>query len=1315
MKTFQKMLCVMLSILMAFSCVSVVAFAQNGESFTTTFKTQMNVSEKEAAKETLDMIDGILAEENICEEVVLSKFPEIKITIDLRNINALCNTVDEYVGILKFATVIGALVLGDLKDLDLSTWRKDMERPDDDVTILNEFIELLNANKDLVSGICDASIDLGIFKSFLDVKALLGEDGISGMIKEEIIDMVYDDESPEFDVAYEAYKNDIDSFIYGDLLNFFTAEAMPGLSIDSSTTIERILIDVYNIVYKELFKDMLMAIDVDLSTSDIEELRALGEVVNLQGSTYENLDSFYLETSGLKAQVNDMLGKYVKLFVPGFNGWENGGYENLKTNLENVIKYVADETGIIKNSASKTLEEIAIEIAMIIINKGDFGAYENGLAECKNLEEMASALLRNTAEEMEIGVNYKGNESYLVVLGDMLAATAYDVIPFTDTKGKVYYAGGGKDVFEVCNYIANYFLFDRKGAGVLGLSSSKEETIFTKLDKIIDYFGQNKAVNFSTKDFILGTADKKGLFDCIFTLDIAGLLELTVISALDGAGSVSAIEFIYKTVQYFFNNWAGKSLFPAYQSKAFTNAISNESIANMVSVLLETVNSRKADVVSMLTYIVALTTKPFEETECKINEAIISDCYATGEALSPKATVKAGDKTLVQGTDYVVLTDALVPGTAVATIKGIGYYSGKLERSFNVLLEGVSAVNYSSASDKITLSWNEVPFADSYKISKYNNATQRYEELATVEATSYTVTGLEVGGEYKFAVSAVDNVCGESEAKEVVAYTAPAAVSASGVSFTSTPTTITFNWQAVPGATEYKVERKVSGGWKTVATVQETTAVAKSLSSFTSYTFRITALKKLADGTILSAEPVSVSAKTSLAVTSSLKASSTDTTVTLTWKKVSKATEYEILRYTDGKWEKIATASGTTYKVTGLKSATQYKLAVCAIADGGARGSQKEISVYTALSKPASFKAASSTVKSVKLTWKAVSGATEYKIEQKTSSGWKTVATTDKTTATVSSLSSYTGYTFRITAYKKLADGTNLLSAAVTTTAKTAVAVTSSLKATYTDTTVTLTWSKVSKATKYEVLRYTNGAWKKLATVSGTSYKAKGLKAATNYKFAVRAVVVEGSKWVRGADKTISVYTGPSKPASVKASSTTTTTAKLTWSKVSKASSYEVYAYVGGKWVKKASTKKTSATVSGLPSGSKVKIKVRAIAKLGGKTVYGTYSSEVTALTLVGKVSGLKASERKTTSIAVKWNKTTGATSYEVYRYTGGKWKKIGTTTKTTYTDTKSLKKGTEYQYKVRAVQKVNSKTTRYGAYSSVLKAKTTIFGTARY
>lgn len=1125
MKTFQKLLCVMLSILMAMSCLSVAAFAADGEKFTSTYKLTTTVSNKNSAGVVLDELDKILKDMDIHETVDLKV---AKLDFDITSVNALCDTIDNYDGILTvvIAADFTGAILGDLSDINLKTWKNGLSRPNNDIEILSEFIELIAANKNIIKKLCAGSIDLGVFADYIDLNDLLGPDGVSGLLKELLLGLVYDDTSS----AYNTYKNDMDSFIYTKLLPSFIEDYLPGLTVNTSATIDSLLIDIYNICLEKYIKPELKELDIDLSSSDVPELKALAKVLNLKGSTYDFSGLTYSEDKTMKEQINTVIGNYIKNMVPAYTGWVSGGYDKFNTNIEKVIRYVAKTSGIIANADKKSIEQIGVEIAVIILRNADFGAYETGLESCKTLEEMATALLINTANEMEIGVSYTGKESYLVVSGDLFAAWAYDNFAFTDNSGKAYRPGGGKDIFEVANYFANYFLFNRGGAAALGLETTKSESIFTKLDKLADYFGETKSkgVSFDSKSFI------NSLVDCVFTLDIGALLDLIIVPILNNAGPVHAVEFIYKSVQYFLNNWAGKTLFPAYQNKAFTNALSKESIGNMVEAFLETVNARKADIITLATYITAIVLK--NETAEYTVTASAADLVATGKALKPNVTVKANGKTLTENADYILLgTAPKAPGKYTVRIKGIGLYNGETASSFTVVTDSVKTLSYSAATtSSVKLTWGSVPYARSYTVLRYDPAQKKNVTVKTgVTATSYTVTGLASGSEYTLSVQAIGADGKATAAKSITVYTLPSSVTSSKVKAEPSVSSVKLSWNAVTGATHYKVEKYASKKWTAVSTVTGTSLTVSDLSGYTDYTFRITALKKLSDGTYLSSSPVEVKVKTKLGTTSSLKATATATTISLSWSKVSGAESYQVRQYKDGKWKTLTTTKKTSYKISKLKAGTKYKFSVRAVAGKSTYGGSKELSAYTLLATP----------------------------------------------------------------------------------------------------------------------------------------------------------------------------------KSVKVKSTTTTTAKLSWSKVSKASSYEVYAYLGGKWKKVGTTKKTSITVKELPSGKKTKLKVRAVSK----SVKSAFSSEVSALTLVGKVSSLKISERKTKSIKMKWKKTTGATSYEIYRYKGGKWKKIGTTKKTTYTDSKSLKKGTEYKYKVRAVQKVSSKTTRYGAYSSVLKAKTTRIGTARF
>ena len=72
--------------------------------------------------------------------------------------------------------------------------------------------------------------------------------------------------------------------------------------------------------------------------------------------------------------------------------------------------------------------------------------------------------------------------------------------------------------------------------------------------------------------------------------------------------------------------------------------------------------------------------------------------------------------------------------------------------------------------------------------------------------------------------------------------------------------------------------------------------------------------------------------------------------------------------------------------------------------------------------------------------------------------------------------------------------------------------------------------------------------------------------------------------------------------------------------------------------------------------------------------------------------------------ITLTWSKVSGATKYEVYKYSSAKKKyvRVASTSRTSYTD-KSVKNGKTYSYKVKAYRLIDGSKV-YGNFSSVVK-----------
>ena len=159
---------------------------------------------------------------------------------------------------------------------------------------------------------------------------------------------------------------------------------------------------------------------------------------------------------------------------------------------------------------------------------------------------------------------------------------------------------------------------------------------------------------------------------------------------------------------------------------------------------------------------------------------------------------------------------------------------------------------------------------------------------------------------------------------------------------------------------------------------------------------------------------------------------------------------------------------------------------------------------------------ATQTTSSIKATWKAVTGASGYKVViYKGSKAVKTVYTT-KTTYSFTKLSKGTTYKVRVTAYKTI-DGKKVASSVYTQLTTATKPGTPTLKVTAGAKKASLSWNKQTGASGYVVYMATskNGTYKKIATVKGSakvSYTKTGLTKGKTYYFKVKAYVAPDSK-----------------------------------------------------------------------------------------------------------------------------------------------------------------------------------------------------------
>ena len=333
------------------------------------------------------------------------------------------------------------------------------------------------------------------------------------------------------------------------------------------------------------------------------------------------------------------------------------------------------------------------------------------------------------------------------------------------------------------------------------------------------------------------------------------------------------------------------------------------------------------------------------------------------------------------------------------------------------------------------------------------------------------------------------------------------------------------------------------------------------------------------------------------------------------------------------------------------------------------------------------------------LTWRAVYGATSYRIYRSTSkgSGYSLLGTTTATSYTNTGAKAGTTYYYRVKACNDagLSPYSNVVSGKVKSVTPKPSAPVVKIGNSATSGKPMLTWNAVSGATSYKVYRATSqkGTYSLLGTVTATSYTNTGAKAGTTYWYKVKAVNSAGesaySNIVSGR-ATVTTLTMGHSASSGKP--------QLTWKAVSGAASYRVYRATAknGAYSVINTTKALTYTNVGAALGTTYYYKVEALNAAGKSMGFSAIVEGKVAPVLAVGYSSVSGKPQLT------WKAVPGATEYQVYRSTqqNSGYTKINTTTATSYVNT-GAKAGTTYYYKIVAV-----KGTAVSDFSNIVSAR---------
>ena len=527
------------------------------------------------------------------------------------------------------------------------------------------------------------------------------------------------------------------------------------------------------------------------------------------------------------------------------------------------------------------------------------------------------------------------------------------------------------------------------------------------------------------------------------------------------------------------------------------------------------------------------------------------------------------------------------------------------------------------------------------------------------------------------------------------------------ISVANTSTSNTFAWNGAPDATGYEVYQGTSPSdpnKKKIGDTKNTYFTNSNKSTGTMYKYMVRAYSDASGKRVYGDYSDVFTTCTLPANISKISASARGTSVTISWNKVSKATDYIVEHYVNGAWKQVGTTSSLSYKVNGITQNGVNKFRVKArrnysgvYYNGGYTYVNAEVTDIP--SAVTGIRSTSNTSTSNTITWNASKKAEGYEVYQwiGTTDSYKLIGTTTSTKFTNSKKSSGTMYGYKVRAFNNV-DGQRIEGAysSELTTCTLPANVSFSLCSTDVDS-ITLNWNKVSKATGYQVEMYTNGTWKTLSTLSGTSYTASDLSQKTAYRFRVRAIRNYNYINYYGdyTEKDITIRPANT-PKGLSSSVNTSSSNTITWESVNGVSGYSVYQWIGttDSYKKLGDTAYPYYINSGKSSGTMYTYRVKAY-YVSDNVMQYSKPAQVVTCTLPANVT-VKTAKRSGSNISLAWNKVSKATGYEIYVKSGRSWKKLTTTSGKSYT-AKNLS-GTK-TFRIRAYRKYNGMN-YYGAYT---------------
>ncbi|WP_426450231.1 OmpL47-type beta-barrel domain-containing protein [Paenibacillus sp. S-38] len=591
----------------------------------------------------------------------------------------------------------------------------------------------------------------------------------------------------------------------------------------------------------------------------------------------------------------------------------------------------------------------------------------------------------------------------------------------------------------------------------------------------------------------------------------------------------------------------------------------------------------------------------------------------------------------------------------------------------------------SNGSD-VTLRWNAVTYAGSYKVYQIIDGQPVLQKTVTTTSAAFTALP---AGDYTYEIRSYSDRFGESAEAAKLAFTVS--------SITLLPPTnaaariqnvndITLSWTAAANATGYKVYQIVDGQPVLKGTVTGT-AVTYTNQPAGDYTYEIrstsTRYGDSADAASVSITVGSVTMSAPGGLTAKLQ---NVNDIVLAWTSAANATGYKVYQIVDGQPVLKSTVSALTVTFTNQPSGTYtYKVYSTSTKFGdSAEGSEAAVTVEVpVIQPPANLIQTAKSATDFVLSWDAAANANSYKVYQIVN-GQRTLKNTVSATNVTFYNQSPGEYTFEVASYSnRFGESAQATRLTFTLNGETMAAPTGLTQTITSGNDLTLKWTAAPYANSYKVYQIIDGQKVLKSTVTGTTVYYSNLPAG-EYSYAVHSVSNTLGESPSGAEITVPiVFPVMAAPANLAVKLQNGNDAVLSWTGATYANSYKVYELVNGEKVLKTTVTSLTTTFSKLANGDHTYV-VHSVSTRFGESPEGSQVSVSVNEQTMLPPTNLTYSLSSGNDVTLRWTASTYATSYKVYQMKGAE--KVFVKTVTTTSAVMANQPEADYTYVVHSV-----------------------------